>query len=389
VADRDGGTPAVPTSSVLPSIEAVAMPHPAPSFRFPEGNHGRASLLYHNGVPVLSVAGTPEEMGESIGMLAVRSAVRMSAYPDDLLRLYRATWTRRLLVWAGERMVSRMGADHRAEMESIERASGVERGCMVLGNTLFDIKKFFACSAILAEPARSATGGTLLGRNLDYPSLGYAQEYTLVTVYRPAGRKTFVSIGFPGLVGVLSGMNESGLALGVLEVFQSQWFIRRLDLRGIPYAVCFRRILETCSSIEQAHRELERMRRTTIFNLAIADRERVAVLEVTPRRVHERAASAGACVCTNHFCLEANRPAWSFNVYNTFDRERTLRQAERSLKRFGLAEIQAGLHSANQGDHTLQTMIFEPRTLRLHVAVGTLPSTAAPLRTLELAEMLL
>jgi hypothetical protein len=32
-------------------------------------------------------------------------------------------------------------------------------------------------------------------------------------------------------------------------------------------------------------------------------------------------------------------------------------------------------------------MVFEPEALRLHLAVGQLPSSAGPLRTLELAEL--
>ncbi len=121
-----------------------------------------------------------------------------------------------------------------------------------MGNTLFDIKKLVACSAMLIDPSRSTTAAPMLGRNLDYPSRGYAQEYGLVTIYRPAGKRAFVSVGFPGLLGCLSGMNASGLALAVLEVFQARLFTRRLDLRGTPYAICFRTLLEECDTVEQA-----------------------------------------------------------------------------------------------------------------------------------------
>ena len=109
----------------------------------------------------------------------------------------------------------------------------------MLGNSLFDIKKIVACSAFLAEPERSATGQPLLARNLDYPSRGYAHEFTLVTVYRPARQEAVRLVGFPGLVGVLSGMNEDGLTLAVLEVFQSRMFSGRLNLGGRPTPCAF------------------------------------------------------------------------------------------------------------------------------------------------------
>jgi hypothetical protein len=356
-------------------------------FRYPEGEQGSCWLRYLDRLPILYVAGRPAEMGQAIGALAVRAAPRMIGYPEDMLRHFSAGWLRRPLIWAAERMIRRLDPDLRTEMDAIVAAAGIDRRQMVIGNTLFDIKKILACSAFLVEAQRSTTAAPLLGRNLDYPSHGYAHEYTLVTVYRPAGKRAFVSVGFPGVLGCLSGMNESGLALGVLEVFQSKLFTRRLDLGGIPYAVCLRKLLEECDTIEQARSRLQKMRRTTIFNLAVADRNGVAIFEATTRRVRVRVPEAGACICTNHFCTTELRPTFSFNVYNTFHRHGVLRTHERRQERFDVGDVHAALHAANQGDHTLQTMIFEPENLRLHLAAGELPSSAGPLRQLDLAPL--
>ena len=56
--------------------------------------------------------------------------------------------------------------------------------------------KMGGCSTLVVEPGRSAVKGPLFGRNLDYPTLGFLQDYTLVTIYRPRGRHAFASIGF-------------------------------------------------------------------------------------------------------------------------------------------------------------------------------------------------
>jgi hypothetical protein len=346
-------------------------------------------LRYCNGLPVLTVAGSSEEIGEAVGVLAVRPASRMTGYPEDCLRHFRVGWLRGLLTWLGEGMVRRFADAYRRELGVVVRAAGIERHRMVLGNTLFDLKKFVACSALLVEPGRSATGSPLMGRNLDYPSMGYAHDYSLVTVYHPEGaRHAFASVGFPGLLGCLSGINDAGLCLAVLEVFQAAPFTCRLDRTGTPYALCFRRILEQCGSIEEAHAALTRMRRTTIFNLALADRRRVAVFEVTTRRVLECSPREGACICTNHFCTPGLGPLWPFNVYQTFERHCALRQAARAPGRLGVAELHRGLHAASNAEETLQTMVFEPAELRLHLASGTCPASAGPLRELDLAPLL-
>ncbi len=48
--------------------------------------------------------------------------------------------------------------------------------------------------------SRSATGGPLYGRHFDFPFDDLIAEYTLVIVYRPAGRKAFAMVTFPGLL---------------------------------------------------------------------------------------------------------------------------------------------------------------------------------------------
>jgi hypothetical protein len=129
------------------------------------------------------------------------------------------------------------------------------------------------------------------------------------------------------------------------------------------------------------------MDRTTITNLAVADRAGVAVFEVTPRRVMVRPARQGACVCTNHFCSAALEPYLPLNVYKTFDRFAVLRLAARGAGRLGVADLHAALHAARNHRETLQTMVFEPAALRIHLGLGRVPATAGELRTLDLTPL--
>ena len=62
----------------------------AEPFRFPEARDGKAELKYVNGTPVLTVGGTPEEMGRAVGTLAVKPGARVLEYPRDLLRIFSA-----------------------------------------------------------------------------------------------------------------------------------------------------------------------------------------------------------------------------------------------------------------------------------------------------------
>jgi isopenicillin-N N-acyltransferase-like protein len=357
----------------------------AEPFRFPEGKFGKGELKYINDLPVLTVEGTPEEIGAAAGALALKPGARMAGYPEELLTQYGAHFLWRHFIRAGERMASRFPDDYRTEMDAMAGSSGVNPVYAVVGNTIFDLKKLFACSAMLVDADRSATGAPLLGRNLDYPSLGYAQEYSLVTVYKPAGAKhAFVSIGFPGLVGCLSGMNDAGLSLSILEVFQVRFGERRFDATGTPYALCYRRLLEECSTIEEARRMLESMHRTSTTNLVLADKDGVATFEITPERVIVRPAQNGVSSCTNHFTSDVLRPRRERDQYRSNERFQILRSAEARPEKLGLDELHRALHAARQPEETMQTMIFEPAKLRLHLAIGSCPSSACEMKTLDL-----
>jgi hypothetical protein len=327
-------------------------------------------------------------MGEAVGALALAPAERMVSYPEDLLEHYHCGFLRPMFLRQGKRMCAAFPDDFRQELDAISRTSHVDRDHLVLGNTLFDLKKILACSALLVEADHSATGKPVLARNLDYPSLGYAHEYSLVTVYRPNGKHAFASIGFPGLVGCLSGMNDAGLALAVLEVFQVKVGMKKLDRTGLPYALCYRRLLEECTTIAEARSLLEGMHRTTTTNLVLADQTGVAVFEVSPERVLQRTAPNGTCVCTNHFCSAVLRPVFCVNVAHSFERFGTLEATGSRRERLDLADLHEALNAACDPRETLQTMIFEPAALRLHLAIGACPASAQPLTTLELAPLL-
>jgi isopenicillin-N N-acyltransferase-like protein len=357
-------------------------------FHFPAGNHRGANLKIVNHVPVLTVAGTPEEIGSAVGVLALKPAERVLGYPRGLLELHHGQFLWTMFVRTGKRMFNAFPEEHKKELDAIVKSAGVERDLVIAGNTFFDLGKMFTCSALLVEKEKSATGGPLLGRNLDYPSLDYIQHYSLVTIYRPKGKLAFVSVGFPGLVGVLSGMNEAGLALGVLESFGMKDDGPRFDVHGVPYALCLRQVLEQARTIEEARKLLDGMSRTATINVAIADRHDIAVLEISPKKVVKRSAQRHVCVATNHFVTPELKPEKPVNMNRSFERYATLDEVGTWKKKVDVAAVAKKLDAANLGTLTLQTMIFEPATLRLHLAIGTVPASKGPLRTLELAELL-
>lgn len=364
------------------------------TFTFPEGRSGVAHLTFSGPVPVLRVAGTPEEIGQQVAELALRPAHRILDYPLDLVAsLVRSRPLARLTLSAldrhGRRLAHRFPRRHRHELFALAGAAGDPRR-VVRGNTLFDLKnvrpwRLFGCSSLAAGADRTGNG-PLLARNLDFFPLGYLHEFGLVTVYRGAGVRPFLSVGFPGAVGVFSGLNSAGLALATHEVFSPAG--RGFDPRGEPFAALCRRALEECATVNEAEVLFRAARRATSVSVIACDRREQAVFELSPERVARRGPERGTVVCANHFLAPGRHTLGDTNPFDTRGRVDRLRRAAAAPGALGVPEAWAALDATHQGELTIQSMVFEPQRLTARVSMGAGPATRLPPTELRLTDWL-
>lgn len=349
-------------------------------FRYPEAKSGKGELRLVAGVPVLLVQGKPEEIGAQVGALALKPTAGLVKLADGFIKDRGWEKVYPLLLKTGSVMEPQFARDHLQELEAAARASGWPRDLLVFANTIPDLRKLGGCATLLVGAERSTTGGPLFGRNLDWPPFGPLHDYTLVVLCRPEGKLAFASITYPGMLGVFSGMNEKGLAVADLTVTDAGDGSTRLDVQGTPYTLALRRVLEECSTVAEAEKLLRSLKRTTRQNVALCDKKGGCVLEVTPKTVAVRQPVEGICACTNHFRTEQLATLMNCERYATLEKSR-------EMKKLGVAEVARQMDAVNQGGWTLQTMVFEPASLRLHLAFGKGPATRLPLRTLDLSAL--
>jgi isopenicillin-N N-acyltransferase like protein len=349
-------------------------------FHYPEAKSGQGELKILNGIPVLLVQGKPEEIGGQAGTLALKPASGLVELAETFVK--RQGWERvyPLLLRTGGLMEPRFPRHHLKELDAAAKASGWPRELLVFANTLPDLRKLGGCATLVVEPARSTTEGPLFGRNLDWPPFGPLHEYPLVVVCRPEGKLAFASVTYPGMLGVFSGMNEKGLALADLTVNDASDGSVKLDVTGTPYTLALRRVLEECATVGEAEKLVRSLRRTTRQNVALCDLNEAAVFEITPKNLVVRRAEEGICACTNHFRTEPLATSTKCDRYALLDKSR-------ETKKFDVAGVAKQMHAVNQGAWTQQTMVFEPATLKLHLAFGKGPATRLPLRTLDLSAL--
>ncbi len=367
---------AVALSVALLAISAAA----AQPSRFVPSKYEAAQLRFVDGLPVATVNGTPAQMGDQLGHLLKAPLGEMLSKRDEIAQAFGLRHSPDVIVKFSRLMSPLFPESQRSEIAAMAKGAGADLDVLTTANILYDLSRIPACSTLAVEPSRSATGGALFGRNFDFPTFGFLDQYSLLVVYRPEGKHAFASVTFPAVVGVFSGMNDAGLCLAQLEVDAAGDRSPRIDLTKTPVSMSFREILESCTTIEETERLLKQQTHDMMCNLAVCDKQTSAVFEITPTRVARRNSDQGVCPCTNHFRTDG------LAANTRCERYAKLSAAE-SMPRVGVADVTKLLNAANQGKYTLQTMVFEPATLTVHLSFGPAPSSAQPLKTIELAPL--
>ncbi len=350
-------------------------------FEFEAGRHNQGSLTLVGNVPVAVVSGTAEQMGEQLGALIAGPMADMAARKDEIANGFGLPAGTPLIMKLGGLLADRIPPNHLAELKAAAKSSGVGYDFLLFGNVVYDVAKIGGCSALLVDGEHSATGQVVFGRNMDFPPFGFLDRVGMVVVYRAEGKHALASITFPCFLGCISGMNDAGLAVAQLEVNEARDGSSHFDPTGTPLAFCFRRVLEECATVDEAEKLLGTMRRTSMCNMAICDPKTMAVLEISTKSVVRRSAEHGYCACTNHFRTDALGPARACRRYELLSRAF-------DAPRLSLEDIARKLDEVNQRQMTIQTMIFEPSALRLHLALGAGPVSGKPLQLVDLAPLL-
>jgi isopenicillin-N N-acyltransferase like protein len=274
-------------------------------FRYPEGSHGRGELRYHDDIPVLIVKGTHAEMGDQIGMLALKPAIKAMQLVEGFADHQIPANLRPVADAAMQAMYAQFPLEYRQELEAMAEASGVAMKSVVMANTIIDLQELVGCSSLMVTADRSAIGAPLYGRNMDLPYVEGLAEFSLLIIYVPDNGHAFAMPNLPGFLMLASGINEWGLALGAQSVGPPKDGSSRFNPTGIASAVAGRRLMEECRDVDAVNLWLKKNRLVRSVSIASCDPNRHVVFEVTTSRVLTRSDDGGVCCATNHFRVAA------------------------------------------------------------------------------------
>lgn len=158
------------------------------------------------------------------------------------------------------------------------------------------------CTSFGVWGEESADSTLLIGRNFDFYVGDDFASNKLVSFYVPDSGYRFVSIGWAGMTGVLSGMNEAGLTV-TINAAKSTLPVSA----ATPISVLCREILQYASTIQEAYQIAERHKTFVSESILIGSAKdgKAAVIEKSPGKIALFGSEGDRILCTNHFQSEA------------------------------------------------------------------------------------
>jgi len=321
---------------------------------------------------VVHFAGTHFEIGAAHGK-ALGTEIR-SLFDQYIVKGYIELegWSLDDLVAAGHHYEQYIAQPYLEEMHGIAQGSGLAYEHVLVMNTFPDAMlgaHLGACSAFAVRTDK----GILVGRNLDWTNFGVAHRFAMVLLLEPQSENRVMSIGWPGMVGVVTGMNDQGLTATLNMAYAND-----SDPASPPFLIRLRQILEHESSIEEASKALIEEHRTFAANILLASgpENTAAVVELSGRQHAVVPMKKGVLITTNFFQtlpIQGGVGGERSGILNDLlsrSRNRTTGyQAQRALAK-------VCFRGSPMGMITNQSVVFRPAELSADVAIGKLPASS-------------
>lgn len=171
-----------------------------------------------------------------------------------------------------------------------------------LGHAMQDYM-LVGCSSFATWGTQSADSSLLIGRNFDFYVGDAFAHNKLVSFYEPEQGYKFASVGWPGMIGVLSGMNETGLTVTINAAKSAV-----PTGSATPISILTREILQYASTIEEAYAIAQKRQTFVSESILIGSAKdgKAAIIEKSPEKtVLFAGEEKDRIICTNHYQSEA------------------------------------------------------------------------------------
>ncbi len=281
-----------------------------------------ASFLQKNkhGFWELYVEGAPLERGHATGILTdslirEQQEIFFSRIDDWVPSKFRQRLLKGVLNFYNRKLSRNVPEEYKAEIYGLSQYSSSDldyiaprykRGLYLhaahdIGHAFQDLA-LVGCSSFAVKGEKSEDGSLILGRNFDFYVSDEFAENKIVSFVRPDNGHPFMMVAWPGMIGVVSGMNKEGLTV-TINAAKS-----KIPLAAkTPISLLAREILQYARNIEDAIAIAKRRKVFVSESILVgsAQDKDAVIIEVSPRNFGVFKMEGDQLICTNHFQSEA------------------------------------------------------------------------------------
>ncbi|WP_144283341.1 C45 family autoproteolytic acyltransferase/hydolase [Chryseobacterium echinoideorum] len=269
----------------------------------------------------LYIKGNPLQLGYSNGALTkdlmqTQEKIFFSKVEDIVPSKLKQNLLRGFLKWYNRKMYLNIREDFQAELYGLSQYSSDQydfiapkfqralylHGAHDIGHAMQDLM-MVGCSSLAVWDNNTEDGDLLIGRNFDFYAGDDFAKNKLIQFVEPENGIPYLSVSWPGMIGVVSGMNKEGVTVTINAGKSTIPLTAKT-----PISLVAREILQYAKTIDEAIK-IARKRKVFVSESILvgsaADKKAV-IIEVSPKKfgVYD-VANSDAVICTNHFQSEA------------------------------------------------------------------------------------
>lgn len=293
----------------------------------------------------LYIKGNPLQLGYNNGALTQdlmqkQEGIFFSKVEDFVPSKFKQKLLNIFLKWYNRKMYLNIREDYQAELYGLSQYSSGQydfiaprylrnlylHGAHDIGHAMQDLA-MVGCTSLAVWNENTEDGDMLIGRNFDFYVGDEFAQNKLVEFVEPENGIPYMSVSWPGMIGVVSGMNKEGITV-TINAGKS-----RIPLTAkTPISLVTREILQYAKNIEEAIAIAKKRKvfvSESILVGSAADKNAV-IIEVSPENFGVyRVQNTSRVLCTNHFQSEAYK-----------DDKRNQKQIEESHSEYRYEKLQ-------------------------------------------------
>jgi len=269
----------------------------------------------------LYIQGNPLQLGYNNGALTQslmqnQEAIFFSKVEGFVPSKFKQKLLNGFLKWYNRKMYLNIREDYQTEIYGLSQYSSDRynfiapkylrslylHGAHDIGHAMQDLA-MVGCSSLAVWNENTEDGDLLIGRNFDFYVGDDFAKNKLVEFVEPENGIPYMSVSWPGMIGVVSGMNKEGITV-TINAGKS-----KIPMSAkTPISLVTREILQFAKNIDEAIAIAKRRKVFVSESILVgsANDKNAVIIEVSPDNFGVfKVENSSQLVCTNHFQSEA------------------------------------------------------------------------------------